>query len=231
MPRLSSLFEPWFDHPSITAVGLTAFATDHLARLAENNPLVTSTDGAFDAIIAELSAALDLVGIKTSSESIALAVRRARTSAKAKHLARVVEALTRRADDLAERLGKESPAWSEFFPEGLEAVTRMRGPDVLPVLERVILAARRHAPDLALEFLSLRSTWRAIYGTCVREESLVGGVEQALERLRKALMKSALTLANHFSGQPDKAAVYFDTARLQLPSNPVKCILPLYAMA
>jgi hypothetical protein len=230
MPRLSSLFETWFDHPSITAAGLSAFATDHLLRLAENNPLVNATDGAFDAPIAELSAALDLVGVKTSSESIALSVRRARTAAKTKQLSRVVETLLNRARDLEHRFGNDSPQWLEFFPEGIEPIAGMRGPDVLPTLERVIIAARRHAPDYVLEFLSLRSTWRAIYGTCMRAEVMEGDVHEALDRLRKALMKSALTLASHFPGQPDKAAVYFDQSRLPVSSNPVSCILPLYAM-
>ena len=232
MLDLKRLFEIWFQDPAFSVVEKLSFAGDHQGRLIANNNVDDPVTGgsAFDTLVAEFATVYQTAGGVTSSENIALAVRKARTFAKAQHLELLKDTVSKREGGIEESFGKESVQYLTFFPQGLTQYRTMKEAEVLPLLDQFISAANTYKPTLLGEFNGLRSTWLAVSGQAAQQAGAVSGADSAqdvaMAALEKQLMKNALTIALFFlTNEPDdaareaKAALYFDQSKLHNPQQ------------
>jgi hypothetical protein len=87
------------------------------------------------------------------------------------------------------------------------------------MLERLVAAAKQHAPDKEPGFVRLRDDWKSVYDAASEGRAatrVTGGPRaEAKEALQVQLTRNLLLLGLHYLGQPEKAAALFDMSRLK----------------
>ena len=213
MTNLDRLFDDWFADPQFSPAEKLSFGADLRARLAQNNATT-----AFDGVLAEVDGLLTLAGGATGDEATALAVRKAAVAAKKTHLEVVRDAVSRREGRVRDQFGKDSPAYLEFYPQGITPYRLMKEADVEPKLAVLIAAGHKHLPALETEFTALRTTWTALRTAASGAIGGVGAVNvsqnDALSALGHAMQKAILTAALTFLCQPAMGPALFDQSRL-----------------
>jgi len=217
MLNLHRLFSNWFSHRQFTPTRKLSFADDTRSRLAANN-----SGGVFDLILPELDAAITAAGGANSSEAVALAVRKAAVQAKRTLLERIRDTISRRSGRISDAFGKDSPAYSEFFPRGVTAYRNMNEAEVIPALDTLIAAGVKHDPAIAAEFTALRTDWKtakdAADARIAAVSAIDGDQDAALAALDLALMKAVFTAALAFTGNTAMGPILFDQSKLRAPT-------------
>lgn len=218
MLNLHRMFGIWFADPEITAARKLSFADDTRARLAANN-----SGGVFDLILPPLDAAITAAGGTNSSEAVALAVRKAAVQSKRILLDQIKDTISRRAGRISDTFGKDSPEYTEFFPQGITAYRTMTEPEVVPALETIIAAGLAHDPNIAAEFEVLKTAWEtakdAADAKIAAVSAMDGDQDAALAALDLVLMKVVFTAALAFIGNTAMGAVLFDQSKLYAPGQ------------
>jgi hypothetical protein len=213
MINLDRLFENWFNDPEITPTRKLSFADDLRDRIAANN-----AGGQFNIVLPELDAALTAAGGATSSEAVALAVRKAGVQAKVLLLEEIKTLISRRSGRISDHFGKKSTVYSEFFPQGLTAYHEMNEGEVEESLDVIIAAAKKHDPAMETEFKALKVSWLAAKqaaGDKIAIASAAGGNQDAaITTLNVVLMKVVFTAALAFIGDEKMGPILFDQSRL-----------------
>jgi hypothetical protein len=156
MIDLNRMFENWFQDPEIIPTRKLAFADDLRDRLAANND-----GGDFDVVLPQLDVAITTAGGATSSEAVALAVRKAGVQAKVILLEEIKTLISRRSGRISDNFGKKSTIYTEFFPSGVTAYREMNEGEVEQNLDIIIAAAKKHDPAMETEFKALKASWGA----------------------------------------------------------------------
>jgi len=213
MINLNRIFDIWFADPEITPAPKLAFADNLRDRLAANN-----SGGDFDIILPQLDAALTAAGGATSSEAVALAVRKASVQAKVILLAEIKTLISRRSGRISDTFGKNSVEYTEFFPQGVTAYREMTEPEVTSGLDTILAAAKKFDPAMETEFQALKTSWLAAQqgaGDRIAQASAADGDQDAaLAALDVVLMKVVLTAGLAFTGNPAMGPILFDQSRL-----------------
>lgn len=213
MLNLNRVFDIWFSDPEIIPSRKLSFADDLRDRLAANN-----SGGDFDVILPQLDAALTAAGGAASSESVALAVRKAAVQAKVILLAEIKSLISRRSGRISDTFGKNSVEYTEFFPQGVTAYREMTEPEVATGLDTIIAAARKYDPAMQAEFTALKTSWlAALQGAgekIAQASSLDGNQDAAFAALDIVLMKVVFTAGLAFTGNTVMGAFLFDQSRL-----------------
>lgn len=213
MLNLHRVFDLWFDDPQITPARKLSFADDLRDRLAANNP-----GGAFNLILPQLDTALTAAGGATSSEAVALAVRKAAVQAKVILLAEIKTLISRRSGRIVDNFGKNSTEYTEFFPQGLTAYRDMAEAGVEAGLDTLIAAATKYDAQMQAEFETLKTQWlaaRQAAGDRIAAASAVDGNQNAaLAALDIVLMKVVYTAGLAFTGNSAMGPILFDQSRL-----------------
>jgi hypothetical protein len=218
MIDIHRMFGVWFASPRITPARKLSFADDTRSRLAANN-----SGGEFDLILPPLDAAITAAGGANSSEAVALAVRKAAVQAKRILLEQIKDTISRRSGRISDGFGKDSPAYTEFFPQGVTAYRNMTEPEVVPALDTLIAAGVTHDPALAAEFGGLRTEWitakNAADAKIAAVSAIDGDQDAALAALDLVLMKVVFTAALAFTGNMAMGPVLFDQSKLYAPGQ------------
>lgn len=213
MKDIPFFFKVHFNQQAFSLTEKLIFAQDHEAKLVANNP-----DGARDEMIALTATRIDAVSEKQARETTAAAVQKARTATKDKYRKTIEETVSRQSGLVVAKLGKDSPAYLEFFPAGLTEFHNARDSEVAPLLERLIEAATAHLPELTPTFQELSDTWEAVTGEAssrrAKRKTTAEGRADAIQALEIQLTRNLLTLALEFLGQPEKANVFFNSSLL-----------------
>lgn len=218
MIDLDRLFENWFESPEITPTRKLSFADDLRDRLAANN-----AGGEFNVILPELDAALTAAGGATSSEAVALAVRKAGVQGKVTLLEEIKTLISRRSGRISDNFGKKSAIYTEFFPSGVTAYRDMNEGEVEQNLDVILAAAKKHDLDMETEFKALKLSWLAAKqaaGDKIATASAIGGNQDAaIATLNTVLMKVIFTAALAFTGDEKMGPILFNQARLYPASS------------
>lgn len=213
MINLNRVFEVWFADPEITPTRKLSFADNLRDRISQNN-----ANGDFDVILPELDAALTAAGGATSSEAVALAVRKAAVQAKVILMENIKDLISRRSGRIGDVFGKNSAEYTEFFPQGVKAYREMTEQEVAPGLDVILAAAAKYDAAMLAEFQALKTSWLAALqgaGDKIATASARSGVQDvALATLDIVLMKVVFTAGLAFTGNAAMGALLFDQSRL-----------------
>lgn len=214
MIQLNRLFENWFSSPQISRNELSRFAEDLLARLTGNNP-----ETLFDPQITALDSALTGMGTSRGGRAVAEAVQESRTRTMENLRRTIQETISRRSARVVDHFGKKSAEYQAFFPQGLTLYHQMSHAEVESRLDVLIAASQAHLPAMASEFTVLKSQWLSVRGAQLDQKgAAVAGMDQekaARTELEKTLMRTLFAVAQHFVGQEEKAAIYFNQSLLE----------------
>lgn len=213
MLDLDRLFENWFKNPEIIPDRKLSFADDLRDRLAANN-----ASGVFNIILPQLDAALTAAGGATSSEAVAIAVRKAGVQAKVTLLEEIKALISRRSGRISDNFGKKSAVYTEFFPSGVTEYRDMNEGEVDANLDVIIAAAKKHDPAMETEFKALKASWvaakQAAGDKIATASAAGGGQDAAIATLNEVLMKVVFTAALAFTGDTKMGPLLFDQSRL-----------------
>lgn len=213
MLDLDRLFENWFKNPEIIPDRKLSFADDLRDRLAANN-----ASGVFNIILPQLDAALTAAGGATSSEAVAIAVRKAGVQAKVTLLEEIKALISRRSGRISDNFGKKSVVYTEFFPSGVTEYRDMNEGEVDANLDVIIAAAKKHDPAMETEFKALKASWvaakQAAGDKIATASAAGGGQDAAIATLNEVLMKVVFTAALAFTGDTKMGPLLFDQSRL-----------------
>ncbi len=213
MIDLDRIFDNWFSESRFTPARKLSFADDLRDRVAANN-----SGGVFDVILPQLDSALTTAGGATSSEAVALAVRKAGVQAKVILLEDIKALISRRSGRISDTYGKGSAVYTEFFPQGVTAYRQMNEAGVEAGLDTLIAAAKKHDPAMETEFKALKVSWLAALQAAgdkiAAASALGGGQDAAISALDAVLMKVLFTSGLAFTGNATMGPVLFDQSRL-----------------
>lgn len=213
MINLNRIFEVWFADPEITPARKLSFADRLRDRLTEHN-----ANGVFDIILPELDGAITAAGGATSSEAVALAVRKAAVQAKVTLMENMKDLISRRSGRIADAFGKNSVEYTEFFPQGVKAYREMTEQEVIPGLDTILAAAAKYDAAMVTEFQALKTSWlaalQAAGNKSASASARMGEQDAALAALDMVLMKVVFTAGLAFTGKEAMGPLLFEQSRL-----------------
>jgi hypothetical protein len=123
--------------------------------------------------------------------------------------------------------GEGTAEYREIFPQGLTYYTRASMQTIKQRLDYVVEKFAKYQTQLGAalvtEFTELRTSFNAARDEQVEDKGSVGQARDAVKTTRTALelqlTDNVLTLAKQFKGQPEKAAVFFNQALLEDPTQ------------
>lgn len=224
MKRLTTYLENPFDDNEISMAELTAFSTDHSARLTANNG-----DGQFDEMISPLTSALGQVEEYVTDDQGLLGIRKARKAAKDNYREITIPTEVKRIEaGFIAAFGGDSPILLEAFPVGRSIFHSCRDDQMASHLQTLLNAVTRHAASLAPAALTqataLRNNWDTLYQaseTSTGNKSVTQlGKKEARQALQLQLFLNLLKLGSMFPRQPEKLSAFMQQYLLENPDSP-----------
>lgn len=217
MLDLIKFFQILFTSPKISRERLKLFAEDHLARLTANNP-----GGIFGTILASLTAAYTAFAGNLADKSTLEAVLKGLTTTMEEKKAAVLKFIQDAENLIAYTYRNNTAFYEEFYPQGLTEYDNADLPSFETITQRFKNALAAHAGDFAAAFVLEYNTAHTAFTTARSNQltgkgNLSGEGEQVGDTklaLAKQLTINVLTISLQYSGQEDKAAVYFDQSIL-----------------
>jgi hypothetical protein len=209
------LFTNFFADKDHSFKELSRYANKHLIYLTANNP-----GNVLDAVITEVSGAFADFAACLGDEEALAAAREAANQARdnvRKGMSGPTGAVSRAANAVAGAFGKPSPDYTACFPLGIEGITKATNDQMEERLEnlRAALVARQAnvaLPPHVTTITALKTQWvslKTAAGTALGAESTQEDHRDACRvAITRALSRSALWLAWHFNGEPEKFALY-----------------------
>ncbi len=218
MMDLKKIFKNHFNTKNISDDNLRKFAEIHLQRLSANN----GTSQFTSMITATTTAYQDYFGAMTN-EDTKFAVQQGLTIAMNNIVETFKKQVSQKEGIVRGTFGKESPAYQEFFPLGVNEYTKATLANIEMLMNRIITAASNYggtiSADFIQEFITLRDTYKA-----AREAQLVKIGEVADQRtttkvkrdvIENQLMKNVHLIAAMFIGDVDRCMDFFDQSFLR----------------
>jgi len=217
MLRISRYFENPFDDREISDDEIRDFTVDHLSRVT------AAGDADFDEILAATDTALQNFSGKVSSESTALAIRKARTAATNALAEKIKSLWSQREGKIRDLFGKGTEKYIEFYPGGISEYSGAGVGQIETLLVRYAKAATDNLATVGQPFVTewsgLQTQWQAVRGTQVSQKgapSTAGDANTtARTALEKQLMVNIFTIAAKYVGEPEKASVFFNQSLLE----------------
>lgn len=217
MKDLHPYFQNPFAAPSFGVNKLLAFTTDHLGKLAANNP-----GGIYDGRIAATRVALEAVQGAFEEDLSKLGSRKSSKGAKRQFRKALPAVIGDIHLALAVKFGLKSPKLATFFPTGRSVFFKCRD-DMLGSELDTLIAALTAQGDLAPEILAqaegLRSDWQVIYEGSESSSAVKAHTEKAKAEARSALQRelflTLLLLAQNFAEQPEKLDAFMQQSLLK----------------
>ena len=217
MIDLHKFFINPFDDGNISMDELLSFSTDHIQRLAANNP-----GGNYTARITATTAAVGVVNDTFTDDQTKLGVRMARKQAKNAFRQSVPKNVGRLAVAVEAQFGERSPEFTECFPHGRSLFSSCGDDQLGNHLQALLTALTVFETQLGAPVITdataLLTGWNAVY---VPSESSTGektttqlAKNNARAALQLELFKNLLTLALDFPRQPEMLSVYLQPSLL-----------------
>ena len=218
MLALRSLFSNPFDSRVIRDGRIAEFARDHIERLRNAN-----TSGVYQSLLAETEAAYVACFGNLTAKDVAKAEREGLTQTTTEALAAFKAALSDLEAQVRLALGKSSPAYESFFPQGLTEYHKATLTTAPMLMERIVSLVKSHQSalgaatlvrysQLQADFVSARQAQQEKKG---RVSALKAASNETRRALELRLWKNALLLAAEHVGDADQLAVFFDPTRLK----------------
>ena len=227
MITIERLFEVFFADKNISMSEIKLFAEDHLAKLTEEN---TNGDqaGQYADLIAALGPKLTAFQQTMSTEDSAQAEREGETITKDEAFAAFKALVSQREIRIADRVGRPSAAYEEFFPHGLTEYGKANMGTALTLMDRMVAKTTKYetqlgGPDLKNEFTAARAAFVDARETQVEQKGQVTGSADARRtaklELAVQLQFNALIIASKNIGHPERVTVFFDQSKLRDPKK------------
>jgi hypothetical protein len=209
------LFTNFYADPNHSIKELLRYGSKHLILLTANNPanvldtLITEVSGAYTAFVG-------CVGDAEAKAALREAANQSRDNLR-KGMSGKDGAVSRASGAVKGAFGQPSADYTACFPLGVEGITKATNVLMEERLEnlRLALIARQANPAIAphvLTITALKAAWVALNtaaGTATGDESEQEEHRKACRTaVTKAFSRSALWLAWHFNGEPEKFALY-----------------------
>lgn len=150
MINLTTLFKNHFDSDKIGDDKLKVFSEDHIQRLAVNNG-----SGLFTAILNDTVAAHNAYFGSITNEATNSAVQKARTMSVDNIIKTFKDEASRREGLVKSVFGKDTPAYQEFFPQGITEYREATKATVETLINRMVNAANAHLAEVGKEFVAI----------------------------------------------------------------------------
>lgn len=227
MIDLQPLFTNFYADRNHSFVELSRYGSKHLIYLTANNP-----GGVLDDVITEVTTAFTLFAACLGDEEALAALREAANQSRdnlRKSMSGPTGAVSRASGAVAGAFGKPSPDYTTCFPLGVEGIVKASNALMAERLEnlRVALVARTGNAAITphvTTITALHTQWVALNtaaGTALGAESATEDTRDTCRAaVTRAFTRSALWLAWHFNGQPEKFALYCPVHLLKNPLHP-----------
>ncbi len=149
MINLNTLFKNHFDSPKISDDKLKVFSEDHIQRLSVNNEtgMLTTTVNDTTAIHSSYFGAI-------VNEATNIAIRQSNTKSVDNIIDTFIRGVRRYEGAVRSALGEDSPAYLEFFPQGLTEYSNATKTNIERLINRFIKAADNHNAQLGGDIVS-----------------------------------------------------------------------------
>lgn len=212
-----------FDDPQISDHELRTFTEDHIAKVQAVN-----TEGEFDGMLTDTGGAFSEYFGNVSSEDIKLALQKSSTTTMNSRWKDFVNYMVDRGEArIADRAGRGSAIYIEFFPVGKTEYHDARIADAHVLAARVKSSADSHAAELGEDFQSTIGVLVDGFTNARNAQVNLKGSKTAAAEDRRVtksalalqLFDNLLVLARRHKGDPDKAALYFNQSLLEDPNR------------
>lgn len=224
MVAFKNFFEVPFDDPRIAIGTLKKFSEDNLARL-------TANPGPAGGPVANLVGPTGLVHLAYFGEitdvEVANAVRQGITKSVEQKEREFIEFVRHEEGNIKYIFGKESAAYQEFYPHGLNEYNRYTKENFEMLMTRFLAAATSNThpnlpPTLAATVQAMHDDYQELRAAQLGKKGNAGTQRAernaAREALEKQLWKNVLTISLAHLGDVDACMAYFDESILK--SNP-----------
>lgn len=223
MISIQRFFENHLSSREISAEELRQFAEDHIGRLKAQ----TALPAALAALLAPTTAAFADFDAGLSARTTLQATQVGGTISKDEALQLFRTTVRQREGRIRDKFAKESPAYAEFFPQGLKEYNKARLGQVTGLLDRLIAAATKHqaalGPELLAEFTALKASFTTARDGQVESKGDIAQARAQVASTRSVLElqlgRNILAIASHFLGQTSQAAIYFNQSLLEDPTR------------
>jgi hypothetical protein len=215
--NLQHYFTNPFDTPRVSMDNLLTFTTDHMARMAANNP-----GGIFSARITATTGALAAVESAYTDDKTAAGLKQARVQMKDAFRASLPANIGQIYGAVTAKYGTAGAQVAECFPKGRSVFGSAKDADLAAELQALVNGLTALQPGLGADVLAeangLVTGWQAVFtgsGTSKGgKASSQADKASAKAALALELFKNLLTLALNFPGQPDQADAYMQGSLL-----------------
>lgn len=222
MRDLTRFLDNPFDDKGVSIGELFAFTSDHLGRMAANNP-----GGELAGRITATTAALQLVEDCYTDDETKLAIRKARKQAKDSARQAMRQDLARVAGAVIAQFGEGSPQFTECFPHGRSVFHTCRDDQLEAQLQVVVNGITAHQAELGAplvaQITAIRTGWTTVYEASESSSSDKTATQEekrlARENLQLMLFLNLLKLAEMFARQPEKLPLYMQQHLLENPDT------------
>jgi hypothetical protein len=206
-----------FDDPGISVNHLLAFTTDHLAKVAGNNP-----NGFLTARVAATTAALAGVNTAFQTDQGKLGQRVTSKAAKRAFLQAMPAAISKIYVVLENKYGENAAALAAFFPNGRKEFNQAPDDQVGNNLSTLIAALTAKQPDLGAQVVTdataLLTGWNAVYAPSESssgdKKASMGAKNAARSALQLELFKTLLTIGLQYPRQPGQLDAFMQPSLL-----------------
>lgn len=195
MINLDRFFQNHFDTDKISDANFNKFTTDHLNRLAKA--------GTYPALLAALQPIYAAWSGSTLSEATNTAIRESYTRSVQNAVDAIRSAISQQEGTVRGKFGKDSPAYQEFFPQGVTDYNRATLGNIQEKLSRFLAAATAHSAELGApfvtQFTALRDTFKTARDAQLASKGSIATDKSASattrDQVETQLMKNLLTIA------------------------------------
>lgn len=219
MLSLDRFFKNPFDDDDISETELKAFTEDHLGRLTAANH-----SGEFDGRITDTTAAYTAFFGDVTGDKLQSALQKAATQTMNTRWSDFVAYMTDRGQArVADRAGKKSPLYTQFFPLGLSEIHDVTVANRGTLADRIKQLAVANVAELGQDFADTVSSHvdgftnaRSAQVTAKGENVDAGSERRGSSgELRLQLFDNLLGIAQKHKGDPSAAANYFNQSLLE----------------
>lgn len=221
MIDLSVFFHNHFDSERISDDRFNNFTNDHLQRL--------SATGNYSTLVTTLSDVYTNWSGATLTEATQEAIKQGQSKSMKASLAAMIAAVRQKEGTVRGQYGRDSNAYQEFFPEGLDEYNHANLGNIDIKMKRLIAAATAHAddvPGLAEQFTDLFTAFTKARNAQRGGKGQVSSAKTTSTHTRdvveQQLMVNVLTIALDHIGDVNGGLAYFDQALLQHPQPATK---------
>lgn len=218
MSDLSLYFANPFHDRNINLAALLAFTTDHLQRLAANDP-----GGIFAARRAATTAAWQAVSDAFTEDQTKLGLRKARKQSIRKFRKALAGGIAKINVAVKAQFGERSPELTEIFPGGRRRFARCPDDSLESHLAALSRGLTAHAAELAAAVVAqaeaLRMDWQAVYQASEMSSGVKAAAAASRRNARRALQGelylNLLALAQQFPEEPAKLGRFMQPSLLK----------------